>query len=93
MQKLACNRSQNDLEEEKLKKKLESIENCLNAKLDIKENLAYLINLLVEKVEVEKVKGNRKHVKLKVFYTFNIPDIDIDLDMNEDNSLQGILLS
>ncbi len=93
LQKLIFDRSQNDLEEEKLKKKLESIENCLNAKLDIKENLAYLINLLVEKVEVEKVKGNRKHVKLKVFYTFNTPDIDIDLDMNEDNSLQGILLS
>ena len=93
LQKLIFDRSQNDLEEEKLKKKLESIENCLNAKLDIKENLAYLINLLVEKVEVEKVKGNRKHVKLKVFYAFNTPDIDIDLDMNEDNSLQGILLS
>ena len=34
-------------------KKLETIENSLNTKLDIKENLAYLINLLVEKVEIE----------------------------------------
>ncbi len=88
LQKLACDHSQSDLEEEKLKKKLKTIENCLNTKLDIKENLAYLINLLVEKVEVEKVNGDRKHIKLKVFYAFNTPDTLIDLDMNKANSLQ-----
>ena len=82
--------SQNTQEEEKLKKKFENIENCLNNKLDIKENLAYLINLLVERVEVEKVNGDRKHIKLKVFYDFNIPNIDIDLDMNENNSLKSL---
>lgn len=90
LQKQLDDHSQSDLEEEKLKKKLETIENCLNTKLDIKENLAYLINLLVEKVEVEKVNGDRKHIKLKVFYDFNTPDIDIDLDMNEDNSLKSL---
>lgn len=82
--------SQNSLEEEKLKKKLNTIDNCLNTKLNIKENLSYLINLLVEKVEIEKVNGDRKHIKLKVFYDFNIPNIDIDLDMNEGNSLKGL---
>lgn len=41
-------------------KKLETIENSLNTKLDIKENLAYLINLLVEKVEIEKINSDRK---------------------------------
>lgn len=89
LQKLTCDHSQSDLEEEKLKKKLETIENSLNTKLDIKENLAYLINLLVEKVEVEKINGDRKNVRLKVYYDFNTPDIDIDLDMNENNSLKG----
>ena len=71
-------------------KKLETIENSLNTKLDIKENLAYLINLLVEKVEIEKINGDRKNVRLKVYYDFNTPDIDIDLDMNEDNSLKSL---
>ena len=89
-QKQLDNHSQSDLEEEKLKKKLQNIENCLNTKLDIKENLPYLINLLVEKVEIEKVNGDRKHIKLKIFYDFNTPDIDIDLDMNEDNSLKSL---
>lgn len=90
LQKQLDNHSQSDLEEEKLKKKLETIENSLNTKLDIKENLAYLINLLVEKVEIEKINGDRKNVRLKVYYDFNTPDIDIDLDMNEDNSLKSL---
>ena len=82
--------SKNNLEEERLKKKLELIETSLNSKLDIKENLAYLVNLLVEKVEVEKVNGDRKHIKLKIYYDFNTPDIDIDLDMNENNQIKSL---
>lgn len=90
LQKQLDDHSQSDLEEERLKKKIETIENSLNTKLDIKENLAYLINLLVEKVEVEKINGDRKNIRLKVYYDFNTPDIDIDLDMNEDNSLKSL---
>jgi len=85
LQKELNNHSEKDLEEERLKKKLDTIENCLNTKLNIKDNLAYLINLLVERVEIEKVNGDRKHIRLNVFYDFNTPDIDIDLDMNEPN--------
>ncbi len=90
LQKQLDDHSHSDMEEDRLKRKLETIENCLNTKLDIKENLAYLINLLVEKVEVEKINGDRKNVRLKVYYDFNTPDIDIDLDMNEDNSLKSL---
>lgn len=90
LQKQLDDHSQSDLEEERLKRKLETIENSLNTKLDIKENLAYLINLLVEKVEVEKINGDRKNIRLKVYYDFNTPDIDIDLDMNEDNALKSL---
>jgi len=85
LQKELNNHSEKDLEEERLKKKLDTIENCLNTKLNFKDNLAYLINLLVERVEIEKVNGDRKHIRLNVFYDFNTPDIDIDLDMNEPN--------
>lgn len=70
--------------EEKLKEKLDKIEGSLNTKLDIKENLAYLINLLVEKVEVEKINGDRKNIRLKVYYDFNAPDIDVDVCLYED---------
>ena len=80
--------SQN-LEEEKMRKKLNDIESCLSAKLDIKENLPYLVNLLVDKVIVEKVNGDRKHIKLSIYFDFNTPDIDIDLDMNTKNELKS----
>lgn len=88
LQKQLDKHSQSNLEERKLKKKLDTLENCLNTKLDIKENLVYLINLLVEKVEVEKINGDRKNIRLKVHYDFNTPDIDIDLNLNEDNILK-----
>ena len=81
-----CSESQN-LEEEKMRKKLSDIESCLSAKLDIKENLPYLVNLLVDKVIVEKVNGDRKHIKLSIYFDFNTPDIDIDLDMNTKTNL------
>ena len=90
LQKQLDAHSHSDMEEDRLKRKLETIENSLNTKLDIKENLAYLINLLVEKVEVEKINDDRKNIRLKVYYDFNTPDIDIDLDMNENNSLKNL---
>ncbi|MGM9881952.1 MAG: recombinase family protein [Bacilli bacterium] len=81
--------SQNqNIEEEKLRKKLSDLESCLTNKLDIKENLPYLVNLLVDKVIVEKVNNDRKHVRLTIYFDFNSPDIDIDLDMNEKNELK-----
>ena len=82
------NYSQNCIEEEKLNQKLKIINDCLKSKLNVKENLVYLINLLIEKVEVEKINGDRKHIKLKVFYDFNTPTIDVDLNMNEDSTLK-----
>lgn len=70
-----------------MRKKLNDIESCLSAKLDIKENLPYLVNLLVDKVIVEKVNGDRKHIKLSIYFDFNTPDIDIDLDMIQKTNL------
>ena len=72
-----------------MRKKLNDIESCLSAKLDIKENLPYLVNLLVDKVIIEKVNGDRKHIKLSIYFDFNTPDIDIDLDMNTKNELKS----
>ena len=69
--------------------KSNDIESCLRAKLDIKENLPYLVNLLVDKVIAEKVNGDRKHIKLTIYFDFNTPDIDIDLDMNTKNELRS----
>lgn len=69
----------NNIEEIKWKK----IENQLYTKLDIKKNLAYLIDILIEKVEIEKIKEDRKNIKLKIYYTFNAPNQEINLNMNK----------
>lgn len=89
LQKEIDNSQNQNVEEERLRNKLKDIENCLTSKLDIKSNLPFLINLLVDKIIVEKVNGDRKHVKLTIYYDFNAPDIDIDLDMNEQNDLKS----
>ena len=89
LQKQIDSSESQNLEEEKMRKKLNDIESCLSAKLDIKENLPYLVNLLVDKVIVEKVNGDRKHIKLSIYFDFNTPDIDIDLDMNTKNELKS----
>lgn len=83
LQKQIDNSQNQNLEEDRLRNKLKEIENCLTTKLDIKENLPYLVNLLVDKVVVEKINNDRKHVRLYIYFDFNAPDIDIDIDMNE----------
>ena len=83
LQKQIDNSQNQNLEEDRLRTKLKEIENCLTTKLDIKENLTFLVNLLVDKVIVEKVNNDRKHVRLYIYFDFNAPDIDIDLDMND----------
>ena len=82
IQKEIDNQNNREGENERLNKKLEMIESCLNTKLDIRENLPYLINLLIQKVEVEKINGDRKNIRLKIFYDFNAHDIDIEMDLN-----------
>ena len=83
LQKQIDNSQNQNLEEDRLRTKLKEIENCLTTKLDIKENLPFLVNLLVDKVIVEKENNDRKHVRLYIYFDFNAPDIDIDLDMND----------
>lgn len=83
------NSKKQNLEEEKLSKKLKEIESCLTSKLDVKSNLSYLINLLIDRVVVEKVNNDRKHVKLYIYFDFNTPDIDVDLDMNEKSEIKA----
>ena len=88
LQKQIDNSQNQNLEEDRLRNKLKEIESCLTTKLDIKENLPYLVNLLVDKVVVEKINNDRKHVRLYIYFDFNAPDIDIDIDMNEKAELK-----
>ena len=70
---------------EEIHKKISNLESCLKNKLTIKNNLPYLVNLLIDKVIVKKVSADRKHINLSISFTFNTQDITIDLDMNTKN--------
>lgn len=69
-------------EYEKLEKKLNEIKESLSSKLNIKNNLHNLMKLLVEKVEVEKINGDRNHLKLVIYLNFKKDNIYKELVIN-----------
>lgn len=86
------NLKSDSIKAEKLQQKLNTIENCLSSKLDIKENLPYLVNLLIDKVIVEKVNNDRKHIRLAIYFDFNTPEVAIELDMNQKDCLKALAM-
>lgn len=69
-----------DLEDD-FDNRLNNIRESLRNKLDINKNLSYLFNLLVLKVEIKKINGDRNKLKLNICYDFNTSDSEIDLDL------------
>ena len=55
---------------EKRIKKIDNIKSKIYEKVDIKSQLSNLMKLLVEKVEVEKINGSRKDIKLNIYFSF-----------------------
>ena len=66
----------------KLEKKLKTLESCINSKMSVKDNLPYLIRLFIDKIVVEKVNGDRRHVKLNIAFDFNTPNLEVDLSFD-----------
>lgn len=75
-----------NIEYEKLNEKLNELKKALSNKLDIKTSLPYLTKLLIEKVEVEKINNDRKHIKLIIYFNFNMDIVDKELDLYEKKS-------
>ena len=55
---------------ERKMKKIDNIKSKIYEKIDIKNQLPDLMRLLVEKVEVEKINGARKDIKLNIYFSF-----------------------
>lgn len=55
---------------ERKMKKIDNIKSKIYEKIDIKNQLPDLMKLLVEKVEVEKINGARKDIKLNIYFSF-----------------------
>lgn len=86
------NLKSDSIKAEKLQQKLNMIETCLSSKLDIKENLPYLVNLLIDKVIVEKVNNDRKHIRLAIYFDFNTQEVALELDMNQKDCLKALAM-
>ncbi len=69
-------------EYEKLEKNLNEIKESLSSKLNVKNNLHNLMKLLVEKIEVEKINGDRNHLKLVIYFNFKKDNIYKELEIN-----------
>lgn len=83
LQKQIDNLENENLELERINQKIEELRTALSSKLDIQNQLPYLMRLLVEKVEIEKINNNRKHIKMVVYFNFNNEIVDKDLDLQE----------
>lgn len=65
--------------------RLNRINNTLKSKLNIKENLAFLVQLLIKKVEIEKINNDRKKVKLTIYFNFDKENVIIKSYFNKKN--------
>ena len=75
----------------KLKEKIIEVRNTLTSKADLQKELPNLMRILVERVEVEKINGDRKHVRLIIYFNFNADTIYRELEI--DNKIKKLELS
>lgn len=80
-----------DAELTKLKEKITEVRNTLTSKVDLQSQLPNLMRILVERVEVEKINGDRKHVRLIIYFNFNSDTIYRELEI--DNKRKKLELS
>ena len=80
-----------DAELTKLQEKITEVRNTLTSKVDLQSQLPNLMRILVERVEVEKINGDRKHVRLIIYFNFNADTIYRELEI--DNKRKKIELS
>ena len=52
---------------------MKKIKKTLEKEINIDENIEDLIKLLVDKIYVSKIDGNRKHIKLEIYFKIGGP--------------------
>ena len=73
----------------KLKEKIIEVRNTPTSKADLQKELPNLMRILVERVEVEKINSDRKHVRLIIYFNFNADTIYRELEIdNKRNKLK-----
>lgn len=52
---------------------MQQIKKALEKEIDINESIEDLIKLLIDKIYVSKIEGNRKHIKLEIYFKIGEP--------------------
>lgn len=71
-----------DLEYKKTKEKIEEVKSALVKKINVKDQLPNLMKVLVERIEVEKINNDRKHVRLIIYFNFKADIISKELKID-----------
>ena len=71
-----------DLEYKKMKEKIEEVKSALVKKINVKDQLPNLMKVLVERIEVEKINNDRKHVRLIIYFNFKADIISKELEID-----------
>ncbi len=70
------------LEQQKLKKKLDELYLVLKKDINIKEELPSLMRTFIDRIEVEKINGDRKHIRLIIYFDFKNDIVAKELDLS-----------
>ena len=84
-----------DLKEEKeneatIEDSMKQIKKTLEKEINIDENIEDLIKLLVDKIYVSKIDGNRKHIKLEIYFKIGEP-ITLEGSLNKTKNQEYII--
>ena len=75
-----------------IKKNLEKLNIEISAELEFEENVDEYIKLIIDKIIVHKVDGDRKHVRLEIFFKLGERK-DINYEIGKKDQLKKYLLS
>lgn len=71
----------NTKELEYLENKIKEFKEILSKKLNVAEELPYLMKIFIKKIEIEKINNNRKKVRLTIYFNFDNNQTFRDLDL------------
>ena len=80
-----------DSEIKRIQEKINEVKNALTTKLDVKNELPNLMRIMVERIEVEKINGDRRHLKMIIYFNFKTDVISKELEI--DNKKNKLVLS
>lgn len=75
----------------KIKKNIETLDKEISSELDFEENIDDYIKLIIDKIIIHKINGDRKRVRLEIYFKLG-DNKNIEYNMHKKNKSQKYLL-